>query len=175
MNSHGKRQSSHEPASAAQPDSSLHEVHFYVDDALLIDGLQSFIGDAILAGDAAVVIATTEHREKLAQRLSMKGVNLSTAIEDGRYIATDAARMLSRFMVGEWPDTRRFIDVMSRVFQRATAAVESNHPRIAAFGEMVALLWTEGKTQAAVRLEELWNDLAQMHAFSLRCAYPVSF
>jgi signal transduction histidine kinase len=40
---------------------------------------------------------------------------------------------------------------------------------------MVALLWAEGKREAALRLEHLWNDLAQTHAFSLRCAYPLRF
>jgi signal transduction histidine kinase len=39
---------------------------------------------------------------------------------------------------------------------------------------MVALLWAEGKPEAAIRLEELWNDLARTHSFSLRCAYPMS-
>jgi signal transduction histidine kinase len=39
---------------------------------------------------------------------------------------------------------------------------------------MVALLWIEGNADAAIRLEELWNDLARTHAFSLRCAYPMS-
>jgi PAS domain S-box-containing protein len=39
---------------------------------------------------------------------------------------------------------------------------------------MVSLLWTEGKVEAAVRLEQLWNELAKKHSFSLRCAYPVA-
>jgi len=38
---------------------------------------------------------------------------------------------------------------------------------------MVALLWAEGKPEAAIRLEELWDDLAQTHSFDLRCAYPI--
>jgi PAS domain S-box-containing protein len=38
---------------------------------------------------------------------------------------------------------------------------------------MVSLLWTEGKVEAAIRLEQLWNDLAREHPLSLRCAYLV--
>ena len=41
------------------------------------------------------------------------------------------------------------------------------------FGEMVAVLWAEGKTRAAIRLEELWNALTTRHV-SLLCAYPMS-
>jgi PAS domain S-box-containing protein len=39
---------------------------------------------------------------------------------------------------------------------------------------MVALLWAEGKPQAAIRLEQLWNELSKVQSFSLRCAYPIS-
>jgi len=39
---------------------------------------------------------------------------------------------------------------------------------------MVALLWTQGKQEDALRLEELWNDLARTLPFSLLCAYPMA-
>jgi signal transduction histidine kinase len=45
---------------------------------------------------------------------------------------------------------------------------------VAIFGEMVALLWAEGKAEAAIRLEQLWNGLAPVESFSLFCAYPMS-
>jgi PAS domain S-box-containing protein len=40
---------------------------------------------------------------------------------------------------------------------------------------MVALLWAEGKPEAAIRLEQLWNELARVHSFHLHCAYPISY
>jgi signal transduction histidine kinase len=39
---------------------------------------------------------------------------------------------------------------------------------------MVALLWAEGNFEAAIQLEQLWNEIAQTHSFSLRCAYPLA-
>src|SRR4030095_1896728 len=38
----------------------------------------------------------------------------------------------------------------------------------------VALLWAEGKREAALHLEELWNELARTLPLSLLCAYPLS-
>src|SRR5580704_17708073 len=38
---------------------------------------------------------------------------------------------------------------------------------------MVALLWSEGNIDAALKLEQLWNDLAHSHSFDLHCAYPM--
>jgi PAS domain S-box-containing protein len=46
--------------------------------------------------------------------------------------------------------------------------------RVAVFGEMVALLWMDGRFEAAIQLEQLWNELARTHSFQLHCAYPLS-
>jgi hypothetical protein len=39
---------------------------------------------------------------------------------------------------------------------------------------MVALLCARGNVNAAIELEQLWNELAQTHSFRLRCAYPMT-
>ena len=77
-------------------------------------------------------------------------------------------------MLDGWPDPARFAEVVGGLIERVRAASGSEARGVAAFGEMVALLWMEGKADAAIRIEELWNDLARTHAFSLRCAYPMS-
>ena len=44
---------------------------------------------------------------------------------------------------------------------------------IRAFGEMVDLLWKDGMHVAAIRLEMLWNQLANSKRFSLLCGYSM--
>ena len=154
-------------------DQRPHVVQFYAEDGFLLDGLSRFIGIALGAGDAAVVVATRAHREGLTQRLKDRGFDAERAIQQGRYIRLDAAETLAKIMVDDWPDAVRFAGVLGSVLFQATAASEGEHPRVAAFGEMVALLWEHGKIEAAIRLEQLWNDLAKTHSFSLRCAYPI--
>jgi hypothetical protein len=39
---------------------------------------------------------------------------------------------------------------------------------------MVALLCADGRPDAAIRLEQLWNSLLAQHRFSLYCAYSLS-
>ena len=39
---------------------------------------------------------------------------------------------------------------------------------------MVAILWAQGRAAAAMRLEDMWNDLQRQVAFPLLCAYPLS-
>jgi PAS domain S-box-containing protein len=152
---------------------SDHVVQFYVDDGPFLDSLSRSIGTALGAGDSAVVIATTDHRDGLARRLKARGLDIARVIETGRYIPLDAAETLSKFMLEGWPEAARFGEVIGSVIERARSAAEGDRSRVFAFGEMVALLWAEGKSGSALQLEQLWNDLATKHSFSLRCAYPM--
>src|SRR5260370_15502553 len=127
-----------------------------------------------MAGDAAVVIATKAHRDGLTQRLQWLGFDTAKAFEQARYVPLDAAETLEKFMLDGMPDAALFNEVIGSVLGQAAAAAEGKTPRVAAFGEMVALLWTAGNAESALRLEELWNDLARTYPFYLRCAYPMS-
>jgi len=156
-----------------ESDQHQHTVQFYEDDAFLVDEVGRFIGTALGSGDSGVVIATKAHRDGLAQRLASHGLNISVATAQGRYVALDAAETLSKFMRSGEPDPELFMTVIGDVIERAKKAGGRDGARVAAFGEMVALLWAEGKNDAAIRLEQLWNALAASRSFSLRCAYPM--
>jgi signal transduction histidine kinase len=151
-----------------------HVVQFYSDDSFLIDALSKFVGTALGAGDSAVVIATQIHRDALAQRLRARGLDIVKSARGGRYVVLDAAHTLSKFMRDGQPDPELFVGTVGDTVARASAAAEGNNPRVAAFGEMVAILWAEGNADGAIKLEQLWNDLASTHSFSLRCAYPLA-
>jgi len=156
-----------------ESDQHAHIVQFYERDEFLLAEVSRFIGTAIGAGDSGIVIATKPHRDGIAQQLASHGLNMSMAIAQGRYLALDAAETLAKFMVTGQPDPERFTSVIGEVVERARKAAGHERARVAAFGEMVALLWAEGKRDAAIRLEQLWNSLAETHAFSLHCAYPM--
>jgi hypothetical protein len=53
------------------------------------------------------------------------------------------------------------------------AAESQPRAGVRAYGEMVDLLWKQGAAAAAIRLEVLWNQLAESRAFSLLCAYSM--
>jgi PAS domain S-box-containing protein len=159
---------------APRHDHEGHVVQLYTDDASLIDVLSRFIGGALAAGDAAVVIATQAHQRELENRLAARGLDTAEAKRQGRYSALDAAQTLPRFMENGTVDEARFRSIIGGLLTQARNAVDGRQCRIAAFGELVALLWAEGKPEEAIRLERLWNDLAKTYSFSLLCAYPVS-
>jgi PAS domain S-box-containing protein len=160
-----------------RPDSRLqgeHIVYFYQQSDSLLEALCNFVGPVLGAGNAALIIATKVHREGLHHRLTNRGLDLQEASRQGRFVALDAREILSKIMVKGMPDASCFSEAVGGTIARTRALLKSENPEIAAFGEMVSLLWTEGKIDAAIRLEQLWNELAKKHSLSLRCAYPVA-
>ena len=151
-----------------------HVVKFYAEDESLIDSLSRFIGSALVAGRTAVVIATDDHRNDLAQHLKDRGFDISGALKRGRFISLDAEETLSKFMLEGWPDQARFAATVGGIIAKAQGAAVGENPRVVAFGEMVNLLWSQGKYEAAIQLEHLWNDAIKTHSFSLLCAYPIT-
>jgi hypothetical protein len=149
---------------------SEHFVQFYETDDFLVDAISTFIKTGLEAGDACIVVATQPHRMLLEERLQHNGQDLAAARARGEYIALDAAETLTQFMVDGWPAPERFTEVLGSLI--AQTAQNGRHVRI--FGEMVMILWAEGKHAAAMRLEELWNDLQQTTPpFALFCAYAI--
>jgi hypothetical protein len=148
-----------------------HAVQFYENDGHLLDLLMRFAGPALVAGDVAIVIATKPHRDGLTKRLRANGLDIDVPRRQGRFIALDAAATLARFCSGNAINPQAFHEVIGGILEKIAGAGERR--RIVAFGEMVALLWADGRGEAAIQLEQLWNDLGRRYAFSLCCAYPM--
>jgi PAS domain S-box-containing protein len=154
-------------------DQNVHTVQFYGEDEVLLDEVSRLIGTVLDAGDAAIVIAIPSHREGLARRLKARGLDIVRVAGQGRYVPLDAEETLSKITLDGFPEWSRFADVIGGHIARAKAATEREQPSVAILGEMVALLWADGKREAVLRLEQLWNELAKAHSFCLRCTYPI--
>ena len=150
-----------------------HEVLFYSDDAVLLDSVTRFIVGALQAGNAAIVLATKSHRDGLLQRLKAGGVDTDVALQQGTYISLDAADTLSSIMVNDMPDPVRFFGGIGGFIKSAAKAAKLERPQVAVFGEAVALLQADGKADAAIRFEQLGNDLAKTFKVDILCGYPL--
>lgn len=148
-----------------------HAVQFYETDGHLLDLLTTFVGTALVSGDVALVIATKAHRDGLTKRLKANGLDASVPRDQGRFIALDAQATLDKFSRDGAVDPQLFDQVVGGLMDKARSRAGSR--RIVAFGEMVALLWAQGRGESAIQLEQLWNDLATRYEFSLCCAYPM--
>jgi DNA-binding NarL/FixJ family response regulator len=150
-----------------------HEVVFYSDNRQLLDRLSQFIGAALNAGNAAILVATGSHRENLMQSLQAYGVDMAAAIEQGRYIALDTADTLSSCIVNGVLDSVRFLQSFDNLILKTATAAQGEHPRVAFFGECVDFLWKQGNAEAAIQVEKLCNQLAATYAVDILCGYSM--
>ena len=147
-----------------------HVVQFYESDGYLMDAVAAFAAPAITDGDGFVMVVTETHRRGIEKRLAARGVDVAGAIDSGILVPLDAAQALSRIVFEGEPHPARFADVVGRLVARMS---EGGRRCPRAFGEMVALLWGDGKRASAIRLEGLWCDLQKVQRFTLLCAYPL--
>jgi signal transduction histidine kinase/uncharacterized protein YoaH (UPF0181 family) len=146
-----------------------HLVQFYNTEEFLCERVADFLGHGLASGEPIVIIASEARHDAFSRRLRERGYDLDPARNRGQLIWLDAHHTLAKFMVGTMPDWDLFKSTVGGSLEKSTAG--RDHIRVRAYGEMVDILWKAGNPRAAVRLEEMWNDLGRSHSFHLLCAY----
>lgn len=150
-----------------QPTLGDHIVQVYQDDDFLCDAVAEYMIPGLLGGEGAIVIARPGHAAALERALRAAGIDVASARSRGQLVCLDAAETLESFMQGDAPQWPAFHAALGG----AIAAMRLDYPKVRAYGEMVDILWQDGRRDAALRLEEYWNELARLQTFSLLCAY----
>ena len=146
----------------------FHAVRFYEDAAALSRIVADFLAAGIRSGQPALVIGTGVHQQSILVRLRELSLHPAEAIARGDLLLVDAGDLLASFMVDGLPDGARFNDRMTELLGRIARGRV-----VRAYGEMVDVLWQAGMHAAAIRLEMLWNQLANSADFSLLCGYSM--
>jgi MEDS: MEthanogen/methylotroph, DcmR Sensory domain len=145
-----------------EPAHGDHIVQTYQDPAFLAEAVAEYLGTGLARGEAAIIIARPAHSEAFRQKLAGSG-------DPSQLVVLDAAQTLARFMVDGMPQWNAFREVIGGLI----AQLRLQYPAVRAYGEMVDILWQEGQRDAAIRLEEYWNELTRLQTFSLFCAYAM--
>ena len=151
-----------------------HVVQFYTDDAVLLDELAALFRGSLGEGRSVAATMTSSHRSGLERRLLAQSVDVSEATQNGRLCMLDADQALSEFMEPAGPSRERFLLQFGNILRTLKATTVAKGSGVVVFGEMVAVLWAQKKYEAAIRLGELWNELALTSSFYLCCAYPAN-
>jgi anti-sigma regulatory factor (Ser/Thr protein kinase) len=147
-----------------------HMVTFYDADQELAARVSNYLGEGLLAGGSAVLLATQRHRLACEAGLAAAGLDVSGDVAAGRLLVLDAAQTLQSFWDGDRLDHDRFRTMADGCIRSAARAGQP----VRVYAEMVTLLWHTGHVAAAMELEVLWSDLAARRPFSLLCGYPAS-
>ena len=149
----------------------FHAVRFYEDDSSLFRIVSKFIVEGLGTNQPALVIATAPHIEGITRNLRNAGIDVDALQRKGDLLFVDARDMLNEFMVNGQPDAQLFKASASAAIQQVCG--DRQRCTIRAYGEMVDLLWKDGLNDAAIKLEMLWNRLANTRDFSLLCGYSM--
>ena len=149
-----------------------HDVQFYENEDFLATAVASFLVEGVRAGQPLVVIATEAHRRQFQRRMRAAGVKHADLVEGRDVIWLDARETLTAFMEGDRPNAELFEATVGAVFEKL---MENGRTYVVAraYGEMVDLLWKDGRIEGAIALEQLWNGLAAKYSFALLCAYSM--
>jgi hypothetical protein len=148
-----------------------HAVQFYGDEAELFKTIGTFLSEGLVSGQPALVIATPAHNAEILEALSSHLIDVTRARHLGDLVMLDAEETLGTFMHNDMPDPMLFQRAIGDQIEQ-TVRGRGRTP-LRAYGEMVDVLWRRGQTDAAIRLEVLWNELANLHTFSLLCGYAI--
>jgi PAS domain-containing protein len=130
-----------------------------------------FTTHGLSRGEAVLLVLTPSHRGLLLQHLKADGVDVDGLQHARQLLLLDAAELLASFMLDGIPDATCFSMRLGEIV--ADMRPSSGTRKVRAFGEMVDLLWKSNQA-AAIRLEQLWNDLIAGSGLSLFCAYSTS-
>jgi PAS domain S-box-containing protein len=150
---------------------NTHIAQFYDDEAFLASVVADFLIEGITADEPVLVVATPSHTVLFLNALEARRVNVQSLLDDRRLTTLDARELLAELMAGDMPDARQFEASVGSTLQRLLGAGARS---LRVYGEMVDVLCGDGRPEAAVRLEDLWNGLAQRHPFNLLCAYSMA-
>jgi len=148
---------------------SVHPCHFYSDDASLTANVSRFLAPAFHEGQAMVAFGTPAHLRAIEKRLVAEGHDVEKARARGQYLPFDARVAMNALIEGELPAQHRFEEIIGAEVSRAV----NEFGAVRAFGEIVSLMWRDGKRQAALRLEQMWNEAIGLYPLALLCGYNV--
>ena len=149
-----------------------HAVQFYDDEKTLYATVAGFLGQGLVDEQPAILIAAAAHCGPILYELKGQMLDVEQARRSGDLIVLDAGEMLAQFMRNDVPSADAFESSVGDLIRRLLVK-RSKPTLIRAYGEMVDVLWKDGKPDAAIRLEILWNRLADRFGFALLCGYSM--
>ncbi|HEV8481522.1 MAG TPA: PAS domain S-box protein [Candidatus Eisenbacteria bacterium] len=143
---------------------SEHTVRFYDSEASLYRTVADYLGPALHNGDPVIVVASEEHWQGICALLVQ-----DPKIDVNKVTVAERGAMLGDIMNGEGPDRDKFRSIIGQLLDKVGG---QGLPHV--YGEMVDQLCAQGNVDAALRLEELWNELAETRRFRLLCGYAMA-
>jgi DNA-binding NarL/FixJ family response regulator len=150
-----------------------HEIELRSNATPLWDSLSTKLERALRADCAVILVAGAATRDVVHRTLQSRGLDMARAAADGRYVPLDVTETLATFMVSGSLDEALFWESATELFATARRASTRDDPHVVACGECAPVLWRNGQAASAVRLEQLWTEVASTQNVDVLCGYSV--
>lgn len=144
-------------------------LQFYDDVAPLVSDLGRAMCVALDQGQAVLCAVADSTRLMLEEQLTKRGIDVSDARTRGQYVHLDGADVLRQITHNGRPDPARFREVVGWEVERLV----NEYPGVWMYGELAAILWSQGFERGAIELDRLWASVAESEPVVLCVAFPV--
>jgi hypothetical protein len=151
------------------PEGCRHVMQVYGSEQALVQRVGSYLANEINMGRHAIVIATSPHAVAFARECQRCGI--AATGDSPPFTFMDAEATLAKILVNGYPDERAFDESVGACIRGLAA--RSDIAGVSAYGEMVGALWRAKQFPAAIRLEQLWNNLLKSVPIRLFCSYQI--
>jgi len=156
---------------AAQSWPHRHAAKFYASERHLYETAAGFLGEGLITGQAAVIIATPSHADAIQDQLTDRFIDVARAKRSGDLVVLDAERTLASILIEGQVDPGRFDAAVRRVIEASCGRRHAAHNRTC--GEMVDILRRRGQTDAVLALERRWNSGTWTSPCTVLCGYSM--
>jgi DNA-binding NarL/FixJ family response regulator len=151
--------------------SRCHEAVIEPDERALVERYALLAEDALKGGDAFVLVVDPVRVEGVEELLRSRGVDVDGERGRGRYVLLNLADALAACVVEDSPDPARVWADGTGVILRAASRLKADTRRVWLCGECSPALLRNGKADAAIRLEQLWDELCLTYNLRVVCGY----
>lgn len=149
-----------------------HIVLFYEGEDALLQRASRFLAAGLREGAPVLLYASRRHLEALAEHLRGVGLDVHGACVSGQLRLGEAEALLSTILHDGQPDPETFAATLRGELQAFLGNGFQQPPRI--YAEMADILHRRGDARAALRMEEIGNELAKESTFSLLCSASIA-
>ena len=149
-----------------------HAVQFHNNDRFFLDELGQFVGGTLRSGEPVVLVTDEATRVGVAERLQAGGFDLESLMARGQYSAQDSADGLAQVMRDGQLDRDALAAIIDGLERSRLSLVEEPQGRLTMVGDIAMPLCRSGNFEAAIEIEQIWNELTGTLPFFTLCLYP---
>ena len=153
----------------AEAPAGRHFAQVHRESSDLNDAVHEFAEAGLRRDQSVLIIAGSQQKDGILDRLEHSNFHVRALCNSGQLGVMEADKLLEQFTPSGVPDWARFRGAILPMLLRLQPCGRG----LRVYSQMAGLLWDDGKQEAAIRLEELWNALAVSIQFSLYCCYSM--